>query len=263
MRLWGIVLFLLCGLAHPFAAVADLDQLFEQENYQQLESLLPSHMAAFPNDPHVIFFQGYVQTDPTQAVIFYQRVVTDFPTSTYADYALLRLGQYYYFEGHYLTARRYFSQLFRTFPDSELKDDAQYLYCQSILADGKIDSAKLFLKAFVQNAKRSPYVDAAILDVEDLGGLAPEELVKPPVKKQKSFFSIQVASYKNQTDAKNAMHKLSRVFPHVTVGERTLGNTTYYRVLIGKFNSKDKATEYARLYIKPHLSEYTVIELAN
>jgi tetratricopeptide (TPR) repeat protein len=246
-----------------FPAVGDLDRAFEQDDYEELKRLLPSHISIYPDDPHVIFFRGLIETDPAQAVKFYQRVVNDFPTSRFVDHAMFRLGQYYYFEGEYLRARRYFSNLFRKYPDSDLRDDAQYLYCQSILADGKVDSAKLFLKAFVQNAKRSPFVDAAILDVESLGGLAQEELTKPSKKERVAEYSIQVASYKNVNDAQNAKQKLARVFPHVKIGERTLGNTTYHRVLIGKFDSKEKAADYARLYIKPHLSEYKVIELTN
>lgn len=259
---WRLYFFLFLA-ANLFGAVADLDQLFEQEDFDQLAQLLPSHTAAFPNDPHVIFFQGFTHSDPAEAVPFYERVIAEFPASKYADYAMFRLGQFYYFESDYAAARRYYSQLFRRYPNSELRDDAQYLYCQSILAEGKLDSAKLFLKTFVQNAKRSPYVDAAILDLEALGGIAQDELTKPAKEKKLTYYAIQVASYKNLNDAKNAMHKLSRVFPHVTVGERSLGSTTYFRVLVGKFDSQAKAEEYARLYIKPHLSEYKVIEATN
>ena len=188
-------------------------------------------------------------------------VITSFPKSAYADYAFFRLGQYFYFKGQYSVARRYFSRVFRNYPESDLKDDSQYLYCQSIIAQGKVDSARLFLKAFVQNTKRSPFVDAAILDLESLGGLPQTSLIQSAPASTNISFAIQVASYKSFDDAKSALHKLSRVFPHVQVGQKTLGNTTYYHLLVGRFDSKAKATEYAKLYIKPHLSEYKVVEL--
>ncbi len=261
MRVSLLIVMIFSTIVYP--GVADLDRAFEAEDFEQLKQLLPSHMSIYPNDPLVLFFQGFVHSDPAQAVSFYKRVVTEYPTSKYADYAVFRIGQFHYFNADYLKARRYFSSLFRKFPYSDLRDDAQYLYCQSILAEGKVDSAKLFLKTFVQNARRSPFVDAAILDVESLGGLAQDELSKPAQKKLTAEYSIQVATYKNLSDADNAMQKLSRVFPHVTTGERTLGNATYYDVLIGKFDTKAKATNYARLYIKPHLNEYKVIELTN
>jgi tetratricopeptide (TPR) repeat protein len=257
---FSVLIFLVLGPA-LFTSVADVESLFEQEEFDALKSALPEVVAAFPNDPAVIFFQGFTHANPDQAVSFYKRVVDEFPSSKYADYAMFRLGQYYYFEGDFTLARRYYSRVFRSYPESDLRDDAQYLYCQCIMAEGKTDSAKLFLKTFVQNAKRSPYVDAAILDVESLGGLSQEALTASDQKKKQKIFAIQVATYKNLSDARDAVHKLSRVFPNVKVGERTLGNTTYNRVLIGKFTTKDKAADYARLYIKPHLSEYKIIEL--
>lgn len=256
-----IGLFFLSVLAFS-ADIAELEKYFEQENLQQLKNVLTSHATLPADDPSILFFRGFVEENPVVAVSYYQRLVNDFPRAKYADYALFRLGQYSYFIADYGQARRYFSRLILHYPQSELRDDAQYLYCQCIMAAGKTDSAKLFLKAFVQNVKRSPYVDAAILDLESLGGLSQQTLAPSTKEKKSPVYTIQVASYRNQADAQTAIHKLARVFPNVSLGERTLGNTTYYLIFVGKFESKDKAAAYAKLYIAPHLSEYKIVEQA-
>ncbi|MBN1479405.1 SPOR domain-containing protein [candidate division KSB1 bacterium] len=240
--------------------VAELEKLFDQENYEQLKKALQSSTATSEDDPSILFFRGFLQENPEAAVGDYLRVADEFPNSKYADFSLFRLGQYYYFKANYVEARRFFSRLILNYRQSELRDDAQYLYCQCIMAAGKTDSAKLFLKAFVQNVERSPFVDAAILDLESLGGLPQQSLSQPALKKKSVVFAIQVASYINRSDAQDAIRKLSHVFPHVRVGERTLGNTLYYLVLIGKFESREKAAAYARLYIAPHLTEYKIVE---
>ncbi|MBN1561000.1 SPOR domain-containing protein [candidate division KSB1 bacterium] len=251
---------LLLALLGPLLStdIKVLEDYFEQQRYDELKNALTSYAMSAPNDPSVLFFRGYFHQHADSAATYYRRVVYNFPNSKYADHALLRLGQLAYFNNDFAAARHHFSRLLRNFADSEWRDDAQYLYCQCIMAQGKVDSAKLFLKAFIQNVQRSPYVDAAILDLESLGGL-PTEILTPPEKSPVAH-SIQVASYKDFSDAKNALFKLSRVFPHVEIGERTLGNTKYYNVLIGSFESREKAMKYAQLYIRPHLSEYKIVE---
>ena len=69
----------------------------------------------------------------------------------------------------YDLAAKYYSFLTRRYPSSTLKDDAQYLFCQCKLAQGKLDSAHIFLQAFIKNAPRSPYVDLAVMDLESSG----------------------------------------------------------------------------------------------
>ena len=258
MKIACIVFLIALSGSQVSADIKLLEAYFEQQRYEELEHALPSHIMSYPNDPSVLFFRGFFHHNPDSAATYYRRVVYDFPNSKYADYALLRLGQHCYFMNDFATARHHFSRLLRNFSDSEWHDDAQYLYCQCIIAQGKADSAKLFLKAFIQNVQRSPYVDAAILDLESLGGL-PLDTLTPPGKNPVEY-SIQVASYKDFSDAKNTLLKLSRVFPHVEIGERTLGNTKFYSVLVGSFESKEKAIKYAELYIQPHLTEYKIVE---
>ncbi|MBN1464795.1 tetratricopeptide repeat protein [candidate division KSB1 bacterium] len=257
MKIAPFVFLLALGGSLLSVDVRMLESFFEQQRYDELERAISS-LQTLPDDPSLLFFRGYFQSNPDSAVTYYGRVINHFPNSKYADYALLRLGQYSYFDDDFSTARRHLSRLVRHFPDSEWRDDAQYLYCQCIIAQGKVDSAKLFLKAFVQNVQRSPFVDAAILDLESLGGLPLDTLISQ--KKSSVGYSIQVASYKDFNDAKDVLYKLARVFPHVEIGERTLGNTKYYNVLIGSFESREKASRYAQLYIQPHLTEYKVVE---
>jgi hypothetical protein len=252
--------FFTAVLAFSMPNVAVLENYFAQEKYQEMRQLLPSVLPGAADDPSVIFFRGFLHANPDSAVRYYQQVATIFPKSKYADYALFRLGQYFYFSGDYRKARNNFSSLVRGYPNSELRDDAQYLYCQCILAQGKADSAKLFLKAFVQNINRSPYVDNAIMDLESLGGLPAEKPAEPEQNRLAIGYAIQVASYKDFDEAKNALYKLAKVFAHVEVGESKLGNTTYYHVLIGSFDSVEKAQKYAELYIEPHLSEYKIVK---
>ena len=257
-----IAITLIVFIASAYILASDIDMLesyFENEQYDVLRQQVGRLAGKYPNNPTVLFFKGYSSTDPDSALFYYQQVASRFPESKYAANAHYRLGQFYYFVGDYQQARQRFSTLLRSYPSSYLKDDAQYLYCQCIMAQGKTDSAKIFLKAFVQNVRRSPYVNSAILDLESLGGLSTNAAPVSAAPKEKDFYSIRVASFKSFESAKNALFKLSNIYPHVEVSERRLGNTNYYIVYLGRFESRDKARQYAKLYIEPHLQDYEIV----
>ena len=262
MKTFAFALLLMFVLNAGIAATSidELESYFKNERYDQLAHEVRRAPAYLVNDPAFLFFKAFISTTPDSALPLYQRIVDNFPTAKYADQALFRLGQYHYFSQDYAKARHLFSRLLRGYPGSYLKDDAQYLYCQCILAQGKTDSAKVFLKAFVQNVQRSPYVDSAILDLESLGGVSTTMSNTQSQPIQKTFYSIHVASFKSFESAKNALHKLSKIYPHVEVGERRLGNTDHYLVYLGRFDTQEKAQQYADLYIEPHLQEYKVVQ---
>ena len=241
-------------------SINQLEQYFENEQYEDLRREVRRVSNEIKHDPAVLYFLAFTSNAPDSALSLYQRVAENFPSSKYADQALYRLGQYNFFTGNYTQARHSFARLLRGYSKSYLKDDAQYLYCQCILAQGKEDSAKVFLKAFVQNVRRSPYVDSAILDLESLGGVSITLPTAPAKSQQKDYYSIRVASFSSFESAKNALFKLSKIYPHVEVGELRLGTTDYYLVYLGRFETFDKAQQYAQLYIEPHLQEYKIMQ---
>ena len=256
LYVFAFIILLCAGL---FGAANELlEYYFEHEQFDLLKSSVRSLPARQKNNPEVLFYTAFTCSAPDSALLLYERIASKHPSSKYADQALYRLGQYYYFAADYPKSRQYFSKLLHGYPHSFLKDDAQYLYCQCILAQGKSDSAKIFLKAFVQNVRRSPHVDSAILDLESLGGVSTAQPQVSANTDPKIFFSIHVASFKSFESAKNAMFKLAKVYPHVEVGERRLGNTDYFLVYLGRFDSHEKAQQYATLYIEPHLQDYKI-----
>ncbi len=238
---------------------AELETLFENQQYDRISSLLPQYKQSHPNHPTVLFLRAFLHTDSDSAIQLYKTVAHTSPQSKYADHALFRLAQFHFAQKNYESARLLFTTLFKVYDTSIYKDDAQYLYCQCILAQGKVDSAKIFLKAFVQNVSRSPFVDSAILDLEHLGGLSRDRLAQNKEPKPENRYTIQVASFKSKQNAQNAHYRLSRIFSHVELGERVLGNTRYYIVFVGNFSDKQKAERYANLYIKPYLKEYKIV----
>ena len=91
-----LTLFLFTGVMPAASDIDLLESYFKNEQYEALKKELPRVAGEHADDPTVLFFQGYTTDDPDSAALFYQRVVDKYPTSKYADFALFRLGQYYF-----------------------------------------------------------------------------------------------------------------------------------------------------------------------
>jgi hypothetical protein len=80
-------------------------------------------MTMFQNHPGVLYLQGVLTTDGTEAAKIYQTIIDNFPKSEWADDALFKLYQYYYSVGLYKTADQKMEQLKRDYPYSTYAAD--------------------------------------------------------------------------------------------------------------------------------------------
>ena len=226
---------------------AALDSLFLIRNYDELKGRLPQIAAHDRGHPAVLFYQAFLESNADTAQALYKKVIAAAPNTAFAEQALFRLGQYHFSMQQYGKARSFFSALFKKYPQSVWRDDAQYLYCLCVAAQGKTDSARVFLTAFVQKSQ-SPYIDQAVLDLEQLGG------AMPPVD---DYFTLQIALFDNREEAQQAVQKLAHVFSHVEILEQP--ETSRLAVTVGRFSSRERAQRYAELYIQPSLPTFKII----
>ncbi len=228
-------------------SIAALDSCFRRQDYEELKRLLP---VAGPYDhPSILFFRGLLHPDADSAAAYYRRLIIEAPDSPYVEHALLRTAKYFYVTGNYGDARRWCAVLFKTFPQSPLGDDARYLFCRCTAALGKTDSARALYKTFVRHAVNTALLDQAVRDLERLD-------TEESADKKAAYYVVQAALFRNAETARMAEEKLSPVFPAVKIAESSDGR---YRLLIGRFRSRDEAQRYADLYIKPYLKSFTIV----
>ena len=73
--------------------------------------MLPGLKKSYPNDPSVLFLEGVLTENGQDAVPIYNRILSDFPESKYADASVYRLYSYYYSLGLYNTAQSFLNRL--------------------------------------------------------------------------------------------------------------------------------------------------------
>lgn len=238
--------------------IKNLEQLYDNKEFEKLESELKKVDDKYIEHPAIKFFQATVENEPAKAVKIYKELLNSHPESTYADDALCRLGQFYYVEGDFEKARQHFSFLSRNYPNSPLKDDAQYLYCLCIMAQGKIDSAKLFLNTLINKSPRSQFVDLAILDLENLKGIF-DNTQEFPKHSQKRYYTIELGRFQNRNNAERVVKELEKKYSFVSIGEKKYNGTLYYLVLLGKFQTEMDAEKFASGFIAHKVNNYKVI----
>ena len=92
--------------------------LLDRGQTDEVRRALPDLVTRYPNTAGLLFLQGRLASDGTEAVKFYQCIVDNFPRSEYADNALYRIYQYYSALGLYRTAEKKMAQLKRDYPGS-------------------------------------------------------------------------------------------------------------------------------------------------
>lgn len=118
-----IIISLVLGLQTGFSQSVDEQvtkfiKLIEQDGADRVLKESASLMSSSPNHPAVLYLQGRLAEDGTEAVKLYQTILDNFPKSDWADDALYNTHQYYYAIGLYRTAELKLVQLQKNYPDS-------------------------------------------------------------------------------------------------------------------------------------------------
>ena len=119
-----ILLALLCAVGEPLVAqkaepdIKKYVAAINNGNADEVRREIPVLVTKYPNNPGVLYLQGLVTREGSEAIRTYQSIVDNFPESEWADDALYRIYQFYYALGLYRTAEIKMAQLVEKFPDS-------------------------------------------------------------------------------------------------------------------------------------------------
>jgi len=183
---------------------------------------LPSLLTKYQNHPGVLYLQGVLTSDGSEAVKIFQSVVDNFPKSEWADDALYKTYQYYYSVGLYKTAVQKYERLKQAYASSPH------------LVHGE-----------------SPSVDPEADAVE-----------KPSLTggSDRGTFAVQVGAFstaENASKQKRFFHNVG--YPVETLNKVKRGKS-YYLVWIGNFKSYDEARKFRNTMKGRYKIEPIVVE---
>lgn len=218
--------FLVCNSALRPQETDELStciKLWNDEQIDELEALIPKLKSKFPDKPESVFLQAVFETDGDAAAETYEKLLVKYPDHLFADACLFRLIQFDYARAAYETAGQRAQVLKNEFPKSP------YV--------GRTESMFAGLSAEVK-----------LTDAETLP-------VKPSGK-----YRLQVGAFGQLKNAEELRDKLKAGGYNVEFSEKTVNNQKLTLVWVGPYATRDDASkEGAELKNKFQLT-FTIVE---
>jgi tetratricopeptide (TPR) repeat protein len=204
------------------AAIQRRLEMIKNGQADEVKAELPSLLTKNQNDPGVLYLQGVLTSDGSEAVKIFQSVVDNFPKSEWADDALYKAYQYYYSIGLYKTATREYDQLKQTYPSSPY------------LALGELSLANQEAEA-----------------VEKPGSAQDAD---------NGTFAVQVGAFSTAENANKQKRFFHNVGYPVEVLNKVKRGKSYYLVWIGDFKSDDEARKFGSELKRKYRIDTIVVE---
>jgi cell division septation protein DedD len=235
-----VLALLIAARAQPQHSTPDVPRylaMIQGGQAEQVKSELPSLLTKYPNNPGVLYVQGMLTRDGTEAVRVYQSIVDNFPKSEWADAALFKVYQFYYAIGLYRTAEMKMNQLKEDYPQSKY------------LSRGASDVETKSLAE--ENSQPEPAVQTP-LDAGDSRDTPESAEPKPahhatnaPVtskpSEERGEFALQVGAYTTTANAEKQKHFFEGLRFPVEVITKVKNSKSLYLVLIGSYQTYGEA----------------------
>lgn len=216
----ALLVGLLAGIATAAAQETDPDiaryiGLINNGQGDEVRNQIPSLLAKHPNNPGVLYLQGLVTSDGTEAVRVYQSIVDNFPKSEWADDALYKVYQFYYALGLYRTAELKMNQLRKEYPNSK-----------HLGGTGEPETRNL------AEERVQPPAPAA------------HEVAAPPVREPatpRSRFALQVGAFTTLVNAEKQKLFFEQLGYSVEVLNKVKDNRALFLVWVGTYPTYDEA----------------------
>ena len=192
-------------------------EMIERGQGEMVEGELQQLMTTYQNNPGVMYLQGVLTTDGTEAAKIYQSIIDNFPKSEWADDALFRLYQYYASVGLYKTAEQKLEQLELEYPFSAYATEEPET---KPLAQGN---------ASVQTTPDPPQERPVVLQPEG------------SVQKFSTTFTLQVGAFSTMSNAETLKKQFEDAGYVSNIFTITRDGKKLHKVWVGEFQTQDDA----------------------
>jgi cell division septation protein DedD len=197
---------------------------------------LPSLLSKYPNNPGVLYLQGVLTADGTEAVRIYQSVVDNFPRNEWADDALFKVYQFYYALGLYRTAEIKLNQLKADYPESRYLGDASQADVKSMPDEEGPGLPKATQETVVHNPTIQAPTEKPALPETEPSNPATEET-------SRGQYTLQVGAFSQQVNAEKQKLFFEDLGYSVEVINKVRDSRSLFVVLVGDYKTSDEAKQ--------------------
>jgi hypothetical protein len=177
-------------------------------------TLLPELIKSNPNDPSILFLEAVLTENGQDAVPVFNRIISDFSKSRYADASVYRLFSYYYSLGLYSTASVFLGKLKKQYPASPYIKIAQ----REVPGDNEISTLS-------QNTSQ-----------EDKSG--------------DYKYTIQAGAFTNESNAAALKKSFENSGYNSFIKKKSVAGSDFTVVFVGEFKNRDEADSFLQIVNK-------------
>ncbi len=201
-----------------------------------------------PNDPGVIFLGGILEVNADEAVKAYNKVITDFPKSEWADDAYWRLIQFHVVNNEYSKAKQELAAFRAKYPASEfLAPTIDLVRVAGIAAGDKSEPAEK--KEPVSEKALTTMKDTPVKPAPDIKTITkvkpePKEIVtSKEITAATTKWGLQVGLFSTNKAAQAEMAKFKKKRMEARIITKEIEENTMYAVIVGVYKTKKEAEE--------------------
>lgn len=256
------ILLLWAGAAYSQNHHFELQRELESSNdVVAVRQKIAQYIAQHRGTLGALYLQALVTDDAQKAVELYKRIRARYAGTREAEEATLRIGQYYFSRGLYVSARKQFLELIDAHPKSDLAGEAMYFAATCLCASGKIESCHTELRDFLAQYPRSRLAKMAREDLKEIGGATNGNRPVTPanLEKRAGNYTLQVGAFSQANNALKLRDYFSRRSVHADIRKKTVDGRTMYLVWVGSFASKEDARSLGEKLKKEHGKPYRIV----
>ncbi len=255
MKTIFLLIFLIMGTGVSSAQNIEskLIEWMETNSRQEILDRLTQVRQQYADSPAPLFLEAFITSDGEQAITQYKSLVNLYPESRYAEYAIIRIGQFYFLDGAYVSARQWFEIFIERFPKSALLPKARYFLGLSLRNVGEDRQADFELKKIIKEHPENSFAVLAqqelswrdnqqMSDTEDYPNDAAGE------GSRATKYAVQVGAFADQRNAMKIKASLSQRGYPVTVFTKFVNGRNLYLVWLGEFLTKEEATQFGKQF---------------
>lgn len=228
------------------------------KSYEQLKKMAETSVS----ESRKLYLTALTETEAEKAFQYYNKILNKFPESEEAEIACLKIGQYYFSRGLYISAGKYFEQLNETYPSSNLSEDAAYNAAICLFAEKKFNQCSLSLEHFLSTYPHSKYKAVVKEDLKYAKNhrIPGESNFDNTKSEYRGVYSVQIGAFTNVNSALNLKKEFTIEGFDVQIQTSVVKGTTFYKVLLNSFKTKNEAEEFGKTFSRKYGKPYRVVK---
>ncbi len=255
----AILLFLFgFGSSASLFAQKEIMVYLKAGDFVSLKKDLPRLQKKYPNSSLIPYLNAILISNGKRALQSFENLRKKYRNEKWLPAVLMRIAQYHYVQGYYISAKDEFKQVSKKYPDSSIAPGALYHVALCWMAMASSDSAKAVLERVVEKYYGTKIAELASRDLREISGVQnqPEQI---PTS-QATFFTVQTGAFSSKDNALLQLQFFDQKKIHGVLSQKKVNGKTLYLVWIGKFNTQKEATDYGKKLKNKFKVSYRIVE---